>query len=253
MTNPVVRGLCLLMAIGLAVAGPARAEDVTVFAAASLTDVLKELGQAYHRQTGHQVDFNFGASSDLARQIRAGAPADVFFSADAPQMDGLVSAGLVDADATHDVLSNTLVVIAPKDSSAGVRGPADLARFSKVALANPEVVPVGVYTRRYLEGLRLWDQVKLHVVPTLDVRATLAAVASGSVDVGVVYRTDAPMSKDVEVLWEVPRLSGPKIVYPLAPIAASKHADTASLVKLLISDEARKAYERFGFIVILPE
>jgi molybdate transport system substrate-binding protein len=247
------RAVCLAVAVSITLVSPARAENVTVFAAASLTEVLKELGQAYQKQTGHQVDFNFGPSSDLARQIKAGAPADVFFSADSAQMDGLVAAGLVKADARHEVLSNTLVVIVPEHSSAAMSGPADLARFSKLALANPEAVPVGVYTRKYLEGLGLWDDVQPHVVPTLDVRATLAAVAGGSVDAGVVYRTDAPMSKDVKVVYEVPRADGPSIVYPLAPIAASKHADTVGLVRFLVSGEARKAYERFGFIVILPK
>lgn len=241
------------LGFGLLLSGAARAENVTVFAAASLTDVMKDLGQRFQKQSGHQVDFNFGGSSDLARQIKAGAPADLFFSADTAQMDGLVKEGLVKADASRDVLSNSLVVIVPKDSTATVSRPADLANFKKIGLANPEAVPVGVYTKKYLEGLGLWAKVQPLVVPTLDVRATLAAVAGGSVDVGVVYRTDAPMSKDVKVVYEVPRADGPKIVYPLAPIAASKHDDTASLMTFLTSDEAREAYERFGFIVILAK
>jgi len=242
-----------LWALTLALVGAARAENVTVFAAASLTDAMKDLGQRYAQQTGHAVDFNFGGSNDLARQIKAGAPADVFFSADTAQMDGLVTAGLVKADERRAVLSNTLVVIVPEDSSATVSGPADLAKFPRIALADPEAVPVGVYTRKYLEGLGLWEKIEPLVVPTLDVRATLAAVAGGSVEVGVVYRTDAAMSKAVKVVYEVPRAEGPKIVHPLAPIAASEHADTANLVRFLVSDEARQTYERFGFIVILPE
>lgn len=252
MTTP-RRSLLALLALGLVLAGTVRAENVTVFAAASLTDVMKDLGARFQKQSGHQVDFNFGGSNDLARQIKAGAPADLFFSADTAQMDGLVQDGQVKADARRDVLSNSLVVIVPKGSTATVSGPADLAKFEKIALANPDAVPVGVYTKKYLEGLGLWEKVKPHVVPTLDVRATLAAVAGGSVDVGVVYRTDAPMSKDVKVVYEVPRADGPTIVYPLAPVAASTHADTAALMTFLTSDEARQAYERFGFIVILAK
>jgi len=242
----------MLLAVGIALAGAARAEPVTVFAAASLTDVMKDLGRRFRQQRGEQVDFNFGGSSDLARQIEAGAPADLFFSADGAQMDALVRDGLVKADARRDVLSNALVVIVPADSTAIVSGPAALATFERVALATPEAVPVGVYTRQYLAGLGLWEKVKPLVVPTLDVRATLAAVAGGSVDAGVVYRTDAPMSAKVKVAYEVPRADGPRITYALAPIAASTHADTAALMRFLVSDEARRTYERFGFIVLLP-
>jgi molybdate transport system substrate-binding protein len=149
------------------------------------------------------------------------------------------------------VLSNALVVIVPTGSKAKVAGPADLAGFAHVALADPDVVPAGVYTRRYLEGLGLWEKVGPRVVPTLDVRAALAAVADEHADAGVVYRTDAAITPKVRIAFEVPRAQGPAIVYPLAPVVASKREDTRAVVRCLVSPAALRVYERYGFIVIL--
>jgi len=241
---------CWVLALGLVAPRSAAAEKLLVFAAASLTDAMRELGQSYEKDSGQKIDFNFGGSNDLARQIKAGAPADVFFSADVAQMDALVDAGLVSAGERRNVLSNTLVVIVPKDSAANVRGPADLAKFEHIAVANPDAVPVGVYTRKYLEGLGLWDGVKPRIVPTLDVRATLALVADQHAEVGVVYRTDAAISPEVKIAFEVPREQGPAIAYPLAPIMSSKNTDTAALVRYLVSPAALQVYERYGFITI---
>lgn len=241
------------IAVALVAAAEARAENPTVFAAASLTDALEDIGRAYERETGRKIDFDFGGSSDLARQIEAGAPADVFFSAGEAQMNGLVDAGLVKAADTQNVLSSSLVVVVPKGSTATVRGPADLAGFERVALANPDAVPVGVYTRKYLEGLGLWEKVKPRIVPTVDARAALAAVADEHADAGVVYRTDAAISPKVAIAFEVPREQGPRIVYQLAPVATSKRTETADVVAYLVSPPALTVYERYGFIVILEK
>jgi molybdate transport system substrate-binding protein len=227
------------------------AENVTVFAAASLTDAMKTIGQTYEREVGEKVDFNFGASSDLARQIKAGAPADVFFSADASQMDVLVEAGLVSPSDRKNVLSNSLVVIVPRESTATVRVPADLTRFEHVAIANPDAVPAGVYAREYLQGLRLWDAIEPRVVPTVDVRAALAAVADEHAEVGVVYRTDAAISPKVKIAFDVPREQTPAIVYPLAPLTSSRNRGTSAVVRYLVSPAALRAYEQYGFVVTL--
>ena len=131
-------------------AGPCLAsEEISVFAAASLTDALKDVGKLYDAASGNHVVFNFGASSDLARQIMAGAPADVFFSADAARMGEIERAGLVAHGERVDVLSNVLAVIVPKGSRASVAGPADLAGLGHVAVADPEAVPAGIYARTY--------------------------------------------------------------------------------------------------------
>ncbi len=229
-----------------------RAEEVTLFAAASLTDALEEVARGFEKTTGHKVVFNLGGSNDLARQIKAGAPADVFFSADRAQMDGLVGSGLVRAEDCVNVLSNVLVVIVPFSAPARLRGPDDLRRVTRLALADPQAVPAGVYARSWLESVGLWKELQERVVPTLNVRAALSAVESGNVDAGIVYRTDARASKRVDVAFEVPREQGPAIVYPLARIATSKKAATADLVSTLTSPAAREVYARYGFIVLPP-
>jgi molybdate transport system substrate-binding protein len=234
----------------VAPAAAAGADEVAVYAAASLTDCLKELAGGFEKSSGHKVVFNLGGSNDLARQIKAGAPADVFFSADKAQMDGLEAAGLVLKADRVDVLSNVLVLVVPTDSIAHLAAPADLMRVQRLALADPQAVPAGVYARTWLESIGLWERVKDKVVPTLNVRAALAAVESENADAGIVYRTDAAISKRVRVAFEVPREQGPAIVYPLAPLAASKKPATAELVKYLTSPSARGVYERFGFIVL---
>jgi molybdate transport system substrate-binding protein len=236
----------------LALVAPASADELNLFAASSLTEAVREVASGFEKTAGHKVVFNFGGSNDLARQIKAGAPADVFFSADVAQMDGLVAAGLVRAADRVDVLSNTLVVAVPAASATRIAGASDLASLHRLALADPQAVPAGVYARRWLEKAGAWDAVKERVVPALNVRAALAAVESGNVDAAVVYRTDAAISKGVKVAFTVPREDAPAIVYPLAPIAGSKKAATSDLVRALISPSARDVYARHGFVV-LPE
>ena len=192
----------------LGLAAPVAADEVAVYAAASLTEALKEVAQGFEKSTGHKVVFNLGGSNDLARQIKAGAPADVFFSADKAQMDGLEAAGLVRAQDRVDVLSNVLVVVVPAASTARLSGPGDLPAVSRLALADPQAVPAGVYARTWLESIGLWDKLEDKVVPTLNVRAALAAVESENADAGIVYRTDAAISKRVKVAFEVPREPG---------------------------------------------
>jgi molybdate transport system substrate-binding protein len=240
-----------LIAGGLA-APPVRAEEVLVFAAASLTDALKDVGRLFEAATGHSVAFNFGGSSDLARQIKAGAPADVFFSADLARMDELERAGLVRAEDRVSLLSNVLVVIVPADSRAVVKAPSDLAGFRHLALANPESVPAGIYARRWLASLGLWERLKDRVVPTLDVRAALAAVEAENADAGIVYRTDAALSKRVRVALEVPRDQGPKITYALAALAGPGRAGTRALRAFLASPAALEVFHRHGFEIIAP-
>jgi molybdate transport system substrate-binding protein len=234
----------------LALAAPAAAEEVAVYAAASLTDALKEVAEGFEKSTGHKVAFNLGGSNDLARQIKAGAPADIFFSADEAQMDGLEAAGLVRARDRVDLLSNVLVAVVPAASTARLAGPRDLPGVDRLALADPEAVPAGVYARGWLESIGLWDEVEGKVVPTLNVRAALAAVESGNADAGIVYRTDAALSKRVRVAFEVQGEHAPAIVYPLAPIAGSRKRATGELIRYLGSPPAREVYRRHGFVVL---
>jgi molybdate transport system substrate-binding protein len=226
---------------------PAKGDEILVFAAASLTDSLQEIGKAYVLKTGTAVQYSFGASNDLARQIQAGAPADVFFSADTAKMDALEKAGLVRHEDRREFLSNRLAVVVLSDSGKSVKGPRDLLRFSKIALADPSAVPAGIYAKKWLEEAGVWKEIAERVVPTLDVRAALAAVESGGVGAGVVYSTDAKISGKVRVLFET---SGdPAILYSVAPVARAGKA-AAGFVEFLRGKEAAAVFSRAGFVVL---
>ena len=239
---------CFLLITAVAI----RAADLNVFAAASLTDSLKEIGAHYEQETGQKVVFNFEGSSVLARQIAEGAPADIFFSADETQMDRLAEKGLIDAATRHDRLGNTLVVVVPADSKLQINSANDLTQndVKLIALADPKAVPAGVYAKAWLKKLQLWDAIEPKVVPTENVRAALAAVASGNVEAGVVYKTDATISKRVKIAYEVPRADGPDIRYPVGMLKGTQQPDAArAFLKYLDSDKAADVFKKFGFVV----
>ena len=233
----------------LAMGPAASAAEISVFAAASLADALSEIGKTFQSATGHRVAFNFGASSDLARQIRAGAPADVFFSADEAQMDLVTRAGLVRVTDRVNLLSNTLVVVVPARTPRRLKAPSEIAGFARLALADPLAVPAGVYAKRYLESIGLWSRLADRVVPTLNVRGALAAVESENVPAAIVYRTDAATSSRVAVAFEVPRAAGPAIVYVMAPLAQAA-APARLFADELASARATRVYQQHGFIVL---
>jgi molybdate transport system substrate-binding protein len=242
-----------LLALATAGSAPAPfAATIRVFAAASLTESLQEIAAGYEQQTGDQVLFNFGASSFLARQIEEGAPADIFFSADDAKMDGLARKGLLLNATRKSRLSNSLVIVVAADGARFIRSGADLAdaRVKRLALADPKTVPAGIYAKEYLERARLWEKVAAKVVPTANVRAALAAVESGNVDAGMVYKTDARLSRKVRVAYEVALGEGPAIHYPMAVVKDSKQLDAARrFLDHLASADAGRVFERFGFIV----
>ena len=231
----------------------ARADEILVSAAASLTDVLKEIATAYQSKSKHTVKFNFGPSNGLARQIEEGAPADLFFSADLPQMDTLDKNGRLEPGTRKNLLSNQLVIIVPADSKLALTSLKDLLKpdIKRIALAEPSSVPVGVYTSKYLTDEGLWDQVKPKVVPVQDVRATLASVESGNVEAGFVYKTDAAVSKKVKIVYEVPIDKGPRITYPAAIVKESKRKDAArDFMNYVQSLVAKDAFKKYGFVVL---
>jgi molybdate transport system substrate-binding protein len=239
----------------VAVAGlaqPARADEILVAAAASLTDALKEIGNSYPGNSRHKVNFTFGSSNMLARQIEEGAPADIFFSADVAQMDKLDKSGRLEPGARRDLLSNQLVIIVPSDSRLAITSPQDLLKpeVKRIALAEPSSVPAGVYSKKYLQDEKLWDKVERKVVPVLDVRATLASVESGNVDAGFVYKTDAAISRKGRVAYEVPIHRGPRITYPVAILQDSKKKTvTRDFMNYLLSPGGRKVFMKYGFKV----
>jgi len=243
------RSLLCLLALGLA--ARLQAGEVNVYAAASLSDALQDLAADYRASSGDQLVFNFGASSTLAIQIEHGAPADVFFSADEAKMDQLAQAGLLVTSTRHPVLSNTLVIVVNAERGAHVAVPADLAGagVGRIALAEPATVPAGIYAREYLRKAGLWTQVVGKIVPTENVRACLAAVASGNVDAGIVYKTDALISDRVKIACEIAAADTPKISYPIAVLKDAEHAASArQFVNYVGTATAQAVFVRHGFL-----
>jgi molybdate transport system substrate-binding protein len=242
--------LCLFLWTG-ALSGSAA--SVTVFAAASLTDSLEMIATHYEHETHDDIVFNFAASSLLARQIEEGAPADIFFSADEAQMDRLQKKGLVRVGTRKSRLSNLLVIVLPTESSLTVAEARDLVlpAFHRIALADPQAVPAGVYAREFLQKENLWSGIESRMVPTANVRAALAAVQSGDVEAAIVYKTDAAISKRVKIAFEVPRADGPKISYPVAALKDSREPAAARrFLRYLSTPEAGKIFAEFGFVVL---
>lgn len=242
----------IILAFALLLAPALSAAEITVFAAASLTDSLKEIAARYEKQSGDEIVFNLGASSTLARQIEAGAPADIFFSADEAKMDGLAKKGLIDVTTRKSRLGNSLVVVVAVDSTLKIDSAAALtnATVKKIALAEPKSVPAGIYAKAWLEKLQLWPAIEPKVVPLENVRAALAAVESGNVEAGVVYKTDAGISKKVKVAYEVPSQDAPVISYPVALVKDSKQPAAAKkFLNYLDSQTAGDIFKQFGFLL----
>ena len=243
----------LVAALLLSIFPSLRAENLTVFAAASLTESLQEIATAYEKQTGDKIVFNFAASGPLVRQIEAGAPADLFFSADEAKMDDAEKMDLLVKGSRCSLLSNRLVIVAALDGKSAISSPKDLASagVGRVALGDAKTVPAGAYAKEYLSKLKIWDSVGEKAVPCESVRAVLAAVESGNVDAGIVYKTDAAISRKVKVVFEVPTADGPVISYPLALLKDSPHPDAAKkLIAYLSSADAGRVFIRKGFMLL---
>jgi molybdate transport system substrate-binding protein len=244
--------VALVAALLLAV--PGRAE-LLVSAAASLADALPEVGKAWEAAGGEKLTFNFAASSALVSQIESGAPVDLVVTADEETLSRLEKGGLLDAGSRRPLLSNRLAVVVVRGSPVKVARAEDLARaeFARLALADPTAVPAGKYAKAWLERRGVWAAVERRVIPSLNVRAALAAVAAGEADAGVVYATDVTASPDVELAFVVPAEEGPRIVYPAAALRESKRLESARrLLTFLGSGEAQAIFARFGFLAPTP-
>ncbi len=240
------------VALSLLAAEQLLAAEITVFAAASLTDSLKEIAADYEKATGDKVRFNFAASNVLAQQIQAGAPADIFFSADEAKMDALDAAGLIARETRKDLLGNSLVIITALDGPT-ITKPEDLTKSSirYISLGDPKAVPAGIYAKAYLEKAGLWAALQPKIVPAENVRAAMAVVESGNAEAGIVYKTDASISQKVTVAFEIPAAAAPKITYPAAVVKDSRHAQTArNFLIFLSAKSADETFLKFGFSVI---
>jgi molybdate transport system substrate-binding protein len=246
----------VLIAIFLAGGGSAAAADdsstVLVFGAASLTNVLDDLSTAFTAKTQVPVKSSFAASSVLAKQIEAGAPADVFFSADLEWMDYLEQRKLLKPGSRHDVVGNRLVLIAPADSTVTVKiGPGvDFAPLlgaeGRIATGDPDSVPVGKYAQAALRKLGVWDKVAGRIVRAENVRAALAFVARGEALLGIVYETDALAQKRVRIVADFPADTHPPIRYPIA-LTAHGGPGAQQFVDFVRSKPAGEVFRKYGF------
>ena len=262
--STVLRRLLCVLFIGASLSAipDARAADSPetaplVYAAASLTDVLQKIGMDYQRDHQRSVRFAFGSSATLARQIEAGAPADLFIAADQDWMNYLAERRLIDAGSRRDLLGNTLVLIAPADSKAGVilhrRGSlnAALGTDGRLALADPASVPAGKYAKAALTKLGLWADLQSRIVSADNVRAALMFVARGEAPLGVVYETDARAEPRVRVVATFPESTHAPIIYPIARTVRAAPAAEAFRA-YLATPAARARFEAAGFRVRAP-
>jgi molybdate transport system substrate-binding protein len=225
---------------------------LTVFGAASLTNVLQDLGDAFTKETSIAVKFSFAASSTLAKQIENGAPADIFMSADADWMDYLQSHHLIQDSSRRDVVGNRLVLIAPADSTVKLKiGPnfalaAALGR-GRLATGDPAAVPAGRYARAALTRLGVWKEVEARIVRADSVRSALAFVDRGEAPLGIVYETDALVDKNVGVIDVFPADSHAPIIYPVALTRVAQPA-AAQFVAFIASSAAQQTFKSYGFV-----
>jgi molybdate transport system substrate-binding protein len=244
--------VCLAVASGPLAAAEAQQPQILVFAAASLTDALQELGSAYGKTTSVNVKLSFDASANLARQIEAGARADVFFSADTQWMDYLQTRKLIQASTRQNVVGNSLVLIAPADSQIKLKiAPhfplvAALGKDGRLATGDPDSVPVGRYARSALSTLGVWDEVSPHLARAENVRVALLYVARGEAPLGIVYGTDAVADKTVRVVDTFPADTHPPIVYPVA-LTKSAQTDAAAFIAYLTGPRGREVFLKYGF------
>lgn len=248
-------GIFLAFAISFAAASsPAAAQDkaLTIFAAASMKNALDDINAAYTAKTGVKITVSYGPSSGLAKQIEQGAPADVFISADTDWMDYSVGKKTINEASRINLLGNSIVLIAPKDSkidNVSIGQGFDLAKLAgdgKIATGDVKSVPVGKYAKATLEKLGSWQAAEPKFAMTDNVRAALTLVARGEAALGIVYSTDAKVEPGVKVVGTFPADSHPAIIYPVAATTTAK-TETADYLAFLRSTAAKNILEKYGF------
>lgn len=248
MLRPALSALALSLA-----AIPAAADEVVVFAAASLKNALDEIAADFTADTGHQVTVSYAGSNALARQIVEGAPADIFISANIEWMDVVEAEDLVAGDSRTDLLGNTLVLIGHGETEPVEIAPgfalAELLDGGKLAMALIDSVPAGQYGREALGNLGVWDSVQAEVAQADNVRATLALVATGEAPYGIVYGSDAAAEDNVTVAGIFPEDSHPPIVYPAAVLTTAADDADRAFFDLLSTPAAGEVFVRHGFTV----
>jgi len=254
-----VAGLLAAFAIlsGSAVS-PANAEDktLTVFAAASMKNALDDIDTAFTASTGIKVNASYAASSQLAKQIEQGAPADIFVSADTDWMDYAIVSKTINEPTRVNLLGNSIVLIAPKDSridNVTIAQGFDLARLAgdgRIATGDVKAVPVGKYARAALEKLGAWAAAEPKFAMAESVRAALTLVARGEASLGIVYATDARVEPGVKIVGSFPAASHPAIIYPVAATTTAK-AEASDYLAFLRSSTAKTIFEKYGFTFLI--
>ena len=230
--------------------------ELSVFAAISLTDALSEIGTAFTAKSGVKIYYNFAASTTLQRQLEKGAPADVFISASPRQVIALEVGGLLEAESRQNLLTNGLVLVSDEDASISVESPANLAapEISRIAIGHPSIVPAGAYAKEALTHFGLWETLHPKLIFGADVRATLAYVTSGNVDIAIVYKTDTVVSNYIKVLYQIPPEAYTPIIYPAVIMKDSSQKQLARrFITYLQSAEKRKIFEKHGFTVLVQK
>ena len=240
-----------ILACGPGLAAEPAGRPVTVFAAASLTNVLSQLAEDFTKSTGVPVRFSFAASSTLARQVEAGAGADVYFSADQEWMDYLEQRGRIQKSSRHNVVGNRLALIAPAGSTLELKiAPgfplAGALGEGRLATGDPDSVPVGRYARQALTRLGAWSEVADRLVRAEDVRHALMFVARGEAPLGIVYETDARLDQRVRIVSLFPADSHQPITYPVA-LTTGAQVDAERFIEFVRGERGRTVFERFGF------
>jgi molybdate transport system substrate-binding protein len=236
----------------------AQSKDIIVFAAASLKDALNDVAEGFRRNTGKRVTASYAASSTLAKETAAGAPADLFISANPGWVDYLEQRKLIKPWSRSDLLGNKLVLIAPsidRRVRLAIEPGFPLATAlgdGKLAMADPASVPAGMYAKAALQKLGVWPAVAPRILPAENVRAALLAVARSDAPLGIVYGTDAAIDPGVRVIGTLPQETHPPIIYPVALTSTSENRDAAALIVYLRCAQARAQFQKAGFRV-LPE
>jgi molybdate transport system substrate-binding protein len=251
----VAAAAAMLWIASLCAAPSARADEVLVFAAASLKNALDEAVASYQQQGGDKISVSYAASPALAKQIEGGAPADIFVSADLHWMDYAQQRNLIKPETRKNLLGNRLVLIAPASSDVAVEIKpnfplAALLKDGRLAIADPDAVPAGKYGKAALEKLGVWASVEGKLARTENVRAALFFVSRQEAPLGIVYQTDAAADKGVKIVAVFPADTHPPIVYPIALTAASKNPGAAKLLGFLESPAAKPIFEKQGFTVL---
>ena len=240
----------LVLMVGSVSCGNDAEGPILVFAAASLTDPLIELSERFEDETGIRVDLNFGGSNALARQVVAGAPADLFLSAGASPVDLLIEEGLAAESDVRELLGNELVIVTGSDA-AGVDSLVSLLddAVGRVAVVDPGLGPAGTYAEQALRADGTWDALLPKTVMASDVRAVLSYVEAGNADAGIVYRTDAESVPELNVAFAVPSgLHSPIRYLGVVPMEGDRSEAATRFLEFLTSDDAANEFGRFGFL-----